>query len=230
MHPTPGLQRDYCRKHGIEARVLRKWRTRFYGPVRQAAIRPPEQSEPEPASREFAYAAPEDAGRVAEGNAGAVILRRRWTADQKRRSVWEGLNSGKPMARFARQHGIHPSVMYRWLKELTRPILIADPATHKTFSAVRVAEAPLLPAPEAPAPLPDSAPATCHSMIEIELAGGRRIRAGSNVDADALRRVVAVLETDEMKTATRVPAASAIACASTARSRDRRVSRSPGGR
>ena len=36
----PGLQRDYCRKHGIDARVLRKWRTRFYGPVRQAAIGP----------------------------------------------------------------------------------------------------------------------------------------------------------------------------------------------
>lgn len=32
-------------------------------------------------------------------------------------------------------------------------------------------------------------------MIEIELAGGRRIRVGPNVDADALRRVVAVLDT-----------------------------------
>ncbi len=151
-------------------------------------------SEPEPAVREFAYAGREDAGRVIGGTAGALVLRRRWTADQKRQLVWDGLNSGKPMARFARQHGIHPSVMHRWLKELTRPILTAGPATHTSFAAVRVAEAPLLPAPEAPAPLPDSAPATCHSMIEIELAGGRRIRVGSNVDADALRRVVAVLD------------------------------------
>lgn len=144
----PSLQRDYCREHGIDARVLRKWRTRFYGPVWQKVIRPPDPSEPEPAVKEFAYAAQEYAERVAGGTAGALILRRRWTADQKRQLVWDALNSGKPMARFARQHGIHPSVMHRWLKELTRPILTVGPGTPTTFAAVRVAEVPLLPAPK----------------------------------------------------------------------------------
>ena len=123
-----------------------------------------------------------------------MILRRRWTADQKRRLVWKGLNSGKPLARFARQHGIHPSVMHRWLKELTRPVLIASPGMPTTFAAVRVAEVPLLPAPEVPTPTPVAAPDGCHGVIEIEFAGGRRIRVGSNVDADALRRVIAVLD------------------------------------
>ncbi len=156
---------------------------------------PRDPSEPEPAVKEFAYAAQEYAERVAGGTAGALILRRRWTADQKRQLVWDALNSGKPMARFARQHGIHPSVMHRWLKELTRPILTVGPGTPTTFAAVRVAEVPLLPAPEAPLPVPISAPDRCHGMIEIELAGGRRIRVGPNVDADALRRVVAVLDT-----------------------------------
>ena len=190
----PGLQRDYCREHGIDARVLRKWRTRFYGPVRQTVIKPPGPSEPEPALREFAYAAQEDVRRAAGGTAGALILRRRWTADQKRQLVWDGLNSGKPLARFARQHGIHPSVMHRWLKALTRPILTAGPVPPGTFASVRVADAPLLPAPEMPTPVPVSAPASHHGMIEIELAGGRRIRVGPNVDADALRRVMAVLD------------------------------------
>ena len=189
----PGLQRDYCRQHGVDARVLRKWRTRFYGPVRQTAIRPPDPSGPEPPVREFAYAVPEDVTPAGE-TGGALVLRRRWTTDQKRRLVWDGLNSGKPLARFARQHGIHPSVMHRWLKELTRPILTAGPATPPMFAAVRVAEPPLLPAPEAPAPVPTPAPDTCHGMIEIVLAGDRRIRVGSNVDAEALRRVVAVLD------------------------------------
>ncbi|MGI4793048.1 MAG: IS66 family insertion sequence element accessory protein TnpA [Janthinobacterium lividum] len=32
-------QRDYCQQHGIPARELRKWRTRFYGPVRHGARR-----------------------------------------------------------------------------------------------------------------------------------------------------------------------------------------------
>ena len=188
----PGLQRDYCREHGIDARVLRKWRTKFHGPVRQKVIRLPDPSEPEPAVEEFAYAAQEDAGRVDGGTAGALVLRRRWTMDQKRQLVWDGLNSGKPMAGFARQHGIHPSVMHRWLKELTRAVLSAGPGMPTPFAAVRVAEMPLLSAPEAPVRV--AAPDGCHSMIEIELAGGRRIRVGSNVDADALRRVIAVLD------------------------------------
>lgn len=121
----PGLQRDYCCQHGINARVLRKWRTRFYGPMRRPVIRTPDPSEPEPAVRGLSYAAQEDAGRVASKSAGALALRRRWTADQKRQLVWEGLNSGKSLARSARQHGIHPSVTHRLLKELTRPILTA---------------------------------------------------------------------------------------------------------
>ena len=190
----PGLQRDYCRQHGIDGRVLRKWRTKFYGPVRQPSIDIPDSSEPEPSIREFAYAAAKDAGDAARESTVALVLRRRWTTDQKRRLVWDGLNSGKPLARFARQHGIHPSVMHRWLKELTRPILTAGPAAPTTFATVRIAEPPLLPAPETPAPVPMSLPDSSRGMIEIELAGGQRIRFGSNVDADALRRVVAVLD------------------------------------
>lgn len=59
---------------------------------------------------------------------------------------------------------------------------------------MRVAEVPLLTAPEAHVPALAAAPDTCNGMIEIVLAGDRRIRVGSNVDADALRRVVAVLD------------------------------------
>jgi transposase len=189
-----GSQRDYCRQHGIDGRVLRKWRTRLYGPVRPSADGIPDSSEPKPAVREFAYAVPGNLAPVAGETGGALVLRRRWTTDQKRQLVWDGLNSGMPLARFARQHGIRPSVMHRWLKGLTRPILTAGPATPPMFAAVRVAEPSLLTAPEAPSPAPVAAPDTCHGMIEIVLAGDRRIRVGSDVDAEALRRVVAVLD------------------------------------
>ena len=189
-----GSQRDYCHEHGIDGRVLRKWRTRFYGPVRQSAVGIPDSSDPEPAVREFAYAVKEDLKPAAGETGGALVLRRRWTTDQKRQLIWDGLNSGKSLARFARQHGIHPSVMHRWLKELTRPILTAGAVTPQMFAAVRVAEPSLLTAPEAPAPAPISPPVSCHGLIEIVLAGDRRIRVGSNVDAEALRRVVAVLD------------------------------------
>ena len=85
--------------------------------------------------------------------------------------------------------------MHRWLGELTRPVLTASPGTSTTFAAVRLAEVPLLPASDAPVLALVAVPGGCHGMIEIELVGGRRVRVGSNVDADALRRVVAVLDT-----------------------------------
>ena len=97
------------------------------------------------------------------------VIRRRRTIEQKRQLVWEGLNSGQPLSRFARQHGITPSAAYRWLREFARPV-------------------PTAPAP--PLPTATSAP----PLIEIGLAGGRCIRVGDTADVDALRRIIAALE------------------------------------
>lgn len=187
-----GLQRDYCRRHGLIPRELRKWRTRFYGPVRQPTDerRPPDG--PEPRLREFSYAPAQDApGEVA----GTVVVRRRWTSEQKRQLVWEGLNSGQSLARFARRHGIHASVAHRWLREFARPVLAAGSDASSAFATVQVS------GPSALLPLPAASsvglPAALlgNDMIEIELASGRRLRVGPAVDADALRRVITVLET-----------------------------------
>jgi hypothetical protein len=64
-----------------------------------------------------------------------------------------------------------------------------------------------LPAPTGPAPAGSSSPAIerAHSGwasssargadgIEIELANGRRIRVGADIDAAALKRIIALLE------------------------------------
>ena len=54
----PGRQRDYCQQHGLVARELRKWRTHFYRPLRQQAVREDSEGLPEEGSREFSYARP----------------------------------------------------------------------------------------------------------------------------------------------------------------------------
>ncbi len=178
----PGQQRDYCQQHGLIARELRKWRTHFYGPLRQQAGREDLEGPQEEGLKEFSYARPPGSNQDV---AVLPVIRRRWTIEQKRQLVWEGLNSGQPLSRFARQRGIAPSAAYRWLQEFARPVLTAPPpAAEPAFAEVQVA------APASPVPTATSAP----QLIEIELAGGRRIRVGDTVDVDALRRIIAVLE------------------------------------
>ena len=153
-----------------------------------------EGSGPEPTLREFAYPANQDSGPPTRASSGTLVLRRRWTDNQKRQLVWEGLNSGKPLAQFAKRHDIHPSVMHRWLKEFARPALAAGSQALSAFADVRIAETPLLASPATLETSAVSPPDNRACMIEIDLPSGRRIRVGADVDADALRRVVSVLE------------------------------------
>ena len=187
-----GTQQDYCQQHGIAPRELREWRTRFYGPARLRTGPEPEVGLPGAGASEFAYAAPMGSEAVRADQAvvvAAPIARRRWTNEQKRQLVWGGLNSGQPLARYARRHGIHPSVAHRWLRTFAKPLLAGqeDDLTAQ-FAEVRVTEVPRSPA------VPPSPTASLGSIIEIELSRGRCIRVGPDVDAEAPRRVLAVLE------------------------------------
>ncbi len=181
-----GSQLQYCREQGIGPRELRKWRTRFYGPMQ--APRPAREDGDPGGSSEIAYA-PEARQGVVVSPAGPAhpVLRRRWTDEEKRQLLWDGLNSGQPLSQFAKRRQIHPSVMHRWLCTFAQPVLAApDPSA--TFAEVRVAEAPQ------PLIAPVSPITSLGSTIEIELSGGRRMRVGPEVDTEALRRVLAVLE------------------------------------
>ncbi|MGI4801843.1 MAG: IS66 family insertion sequence element accessory protein TnpA [Janthinobacterium lividum] len=137
-----GSQRDYCQQHGIPPRELRKWRTRFYGPVRRRPASEPDVAPAEAGISEFSYAGPLGPSAVlGDPTAATPIIRRRWTDEQKRQLVWDGLNSGQPLARYARRHGIHASVVHRWLRAFARPMLTAPGAEPPaTFAAVRVTE------------------------------------------------------------------------------------------
>ncbi len=192
-----GSQRDYCDRHGISARELRAWRTRFYGAVRQLAHEAPAPVEPKLQLREFAYPLQGEAKEAsAIGDlAGTLVVRRRWTAEQKRQLVWQGLNSGQSLAAFARRHGIHASVAHRWLKQFARPVLtVPEAGAAAAFAAVHIAAPPAVPGATGPAPTVLPTPGFGNGLIEIELAGGRRVRVGPDVDAGALHRVLAVLE------------------------------------
>ena len=115
--------------------------------------------------------------------------RRRWTAEERRRIVAESETA--PVSVVARRHGIAVSLVFRWRRQAGLP---GKRAAVKKADAVFV---PVMlaapPAPEAPLETP-RVQAPDGGLIEIELAGGRRVRLSGPVDVQALKRVIAVLE------------------------------------
>lgn len=115
--------------------------------------------------------------------------RRRWTAEERRQIVAESETA--PVSVIARRHGIAVSLVFRWRRQAGLP---GKRASVKKAGAMFV---PLkLTAPPAPEAPPESprAQASDGGVIEIELAGGRRVRLSGPVDVQALKRVIAVLE------------------------------------
>jgi transposase len=103
-----------------------------------------------------------------------VERRRRWSEEAKVAIVAEASRPGASVSFVARRHGLHPNQVFTWRRELS-----GGPAAGVSFAAVRVAEPPR---PRG------------NGVIEIELAGGDRLRVDGGVDAEALRRVIAVLD------------------------------------
>jgi transposase len=112
--------------------------------------------------------------------------RRRWAEADKRRLVAETLAPGETVHGVARRHGVNTSQLFTWRKQLR--VVGLDPAAAPAvagFAAVAIAP------PTTVAPEGGTAPP---GLIEIELAGGDRVRISGAPDpgvvAAALRALV----------------------------------------
>ena len=104
----------------------------------------------------------------------SVERRRRWSLAEKQRLMAASLEPGASVSSIAREAGIHPSQLYGWRRQLRARQGIG-------FAPVRIA-------PEvAPAGLAD------RGAIEIEFAGGARMRITGAVDPAMLTAAVAAL-------------------------------------
>ena len=115
--------------------------------------------------------------------------RRRWTAEDKRRLVAETLGPDATVHGVARRHGVSPSQLFAWRKlyRVRAGIEHAMPASGVPgFAAVEIT-------PATPPSVADAVPALS-GLIEIELAGGDRVRISGAPDpavvAAALRALV----------------------------------------
>ena len=115
--------------------------------------------------------------------------RRRWSEADKRRLVAETFGPGATVHGVARRHGVSPSQLFAWRKlyRVGAGIGRAVPAPGVPgFAAVEIA-------PAMPPSVADVVPAPS-GLIEIELAGGDRVRISGAADPEvvvaALRSLV----------------------------------------
>jgi transposase len=132
--------------------------------------------------------------RVADLASGA--RRRRWSADEKAKIVAETFAPGATVAEVAGKYSIAPNLLFAWRREASSQE--RDAAAVGGLVAVHVAAPCLTPGLESvvAAEPPRSARSTAKKtgLIEIDLGGGKRVRVDADVDADALGRVLDVLE------------------------------------
>jgi transposase len=128
-----------------------------------------------------------------DGKVLGVERRRRWSKDEKARIVEETLMPGAVVSEIARRHRMAQSLLFTW-RRLART---AGPVGRDGSILLPVEIDATAPPPgsEAARP-PRSATGGLRKrsgIIEIELGSGSRVRVDSDVDADALRRVLSVL-------------------------------------
>jgi transposase len=110
--------------------------------------------------------------------------RRRWSLQDKLQIVEETLQPGVKVSEVARRHGLAPSVVFTW-RRLAREGRLGDAGP--AFVPVKIT-----PVPAQAAPI--TSPARRTGLIEIVLGRGRRVRVDRDVDAEALRRILLVVE------------------------------------
>ena len=131
---------------------------------------------------------------------GRVERRRRFSVEQKLAVLTEATAPGANLSEVARRHGLLPAQVYKW-RRLAELGVIGVPGASElpSFVAVEITREP----PALPGPVAEAQPAAGPEaprrrrrkagLIEIELAGGRRVRVDRDVDAAALERVLDVL-------------------------------------
>jgi transposase len=110
--------------------------------------------------------------------------RRRWSLQDKLQIVEETLQLGVTVSEVARRHGLAPSVVFTW-RRLAREGRLGDAGP--AFMLIEIT-------PVSVQTAPITSPPRRTGLIEIILGRGRRVRVDREVDAEALRRVLQVVE------------------------------------
>lgn len=129
----------------------------------------------------------------------ATGARRRWTPEAKQRIVAESYVVPRNVSATARRHGMSTSQLFTWRRQAREGKLGIAEHDVAFVPAVIAEHEPVLTGPEASGGMARSATRDCAQTpvagrMEIVLAGSRRLIIGSDVESEALARVIAILE------------------------------------
>ena len=110
--------------------------------------------------------------------------RRSWTREEKR-AIVEEAQQAPCVSAIARRHGLTPSLLFRWRREFWDEERAGCAPPQPAFVPLA------LPAPTLAVAQREERPRA--GMIEIELAGGHRVRAEAGVDLALLQGAIAAL-------------------------------------
>ena len=116
-------------------------------------------------------------------------LRRLWTDEEKRSICFQTTVAGVSVAQVARRYAMNANMIFKWLRD---PRYAPDPEAVEDlgddascFLPVEIVDRPRN---EDTAPAPNAKSA--HSAIEIDTAGGHRLRIIGGYDPEALARLI----------------------------------------
>jgi transposase len=122
-----------------------------------------------------------DSGHYGDGVARRT--KRLWTDEEKRSICVQTTAPGVSVSQVARRYAVNANLIFKWLRD---PRYAPDPAASPSV-AVEARFLPVEVLTEATKPL--AAP-VANDQIEIELAGGHRMRISGNYDPEALARLI----------------------------------------
>jgi transposase len=141
-----------------------------------------------------------------------VERRRRWPVEVRLRILDEVLRPGASVSAVADRHGVARGLLYQWLRQVREGrmpgLSLNKPEAAVTFAPVSVvpeASGSLrgkpVPTPSLPPPAQPTSAATPASkrrsgVVEIRLANGRVIKVDEGIEAQALARLLAVVDGD----------------------------------
>jgi len=122
-----------------------------------------------------------DSGHYGDGVARRT--KRLWTDEEKRSICFQTTAPGVSVAQVARRYAVNANLIFKWLRD---PRFAPDPASALPPSE----EARFLPVEIVAEPRSTAAAPAADNRIEIELAGGHRMRISGGYDPEALARLI----------------------------------------
>jgi transposase len=115
---------------------------------------------------------------------GQILARRTkrlWTDDEKRSICFQTSAPGVSVAQVARRYAVNANMVFKWLRD---PRYAPEPVPSRSEEA-RFLPVEIVAEAQAPVAVPAAA-----NHIEIELAGGHRMRISGGYDPEALARLI----------------------------------------